>query len=330
MAPLSLPFPAPTIGIIGGSGVYSLNLPFICTVRITTPYGSPSSDISIARIPSSPASAPRTVAFLARHGLEHAVGPSEINYRANVAALKRLGCKAIIGFSAVGSLREEIRPGDVVIPDQLIDRTKGTRPSTYFQDGIVAHATFGEPFTTPLLAYLSSKIKDAIKTFDSGSKDVRLHENKTLVVMEGPAFSTRAESNMYRAWGGDIIGMTALPEAKLAREAELGYVLVCTSTDYDSWRVTEEAVNATEVLETLHANSVMSKHISLAVIEALGLPEASEALDSSKGGMKLAIFRDPTKVKMETRKKLGYILEEYFGVADEGTFEIVDKGNIKN
>lgn len=164
------------------------------------------------------------VAFVARHGIGHGINPSDVPSRANIAALKSLGVKAIVAFSAVGSLREEIRPGDFIIPDQIIDRTKGIRPASFFQGtGLVGHAMFGDPFDGQLVGLITPLVKEILAAEDG--RDVRLHTEKCVVVMEGPQFSTRAESNMYRAWGGDIINMSTLPEAKLAREAELRCVL---------------------------------------------------------------------------------------------------------
>ena len=183
------------------------------------PWGHPSSSITIARLPSGV-----HLAFLARHGIGHTYSPSSVPARANIAALKSLGVKAILAFSAVGSLREEIRPGDFVLPDQIIDRTKGVRPCTFFGGdngdaggGVVAHAAFGDPFSRKLVEVLEPRVRRALE----GKGGVRLHVGGTVVCMEGPQFSTRAESRMYRAWGGDIINMSVLPEAKLAREAEL-------------------------------------------------------------------------------------------------------------
>lgn len=169
------------------------------------------------------------VAFLARHGLHHQISPSEVNNRANIAALRKIGVRTIIAFSAVGSLREEIRPRDFVVPDQIIDRTKGIRASTYFEGGIVGHVPFADPF--------DGKVREIIKTCEGVLEGgARLFGEGLLICMEGPQFSTRAESNLYRSWGGDIINMSALPESKLAREAEIAYAMICMATDYDCWR----------------------------------------------------------------------------------------------
>lgn len=207
------------------------------SARRSQPWGHPSSPITIALLPSGV-----KVAFLARHGTAHSITPSEVPGLANIAALKSLGVRAIVAFSAVGSLREEIAPGDFVIPTSIIDRTKGIRESTYFSGtGIVAHAMFGDAFDNPLLDFIGPLVRNVLSSQPEGEQ-VKLHEGKTVVCMEGPQFSTRAESEMYRMWGGDIINMSVLPEAKLAREAEISYALICTSTDYDCWRVSEEPV----------------------------------------------------------------------------------------
>ncbi len=194
------------------------------TLSDLQPWGATSSPITIAALPV-PGSEPISIAFIARHGLHHSITPSHVPARANIAALKQLGCQAIVAFSAVGSLREEVRPGDIVVPAQIIDRTKGIRPSTFFDGSMVGHAMFGDPFTDKLSQFVLPHIQRAIDSF--GDKHInpadppRLHADKTVVVMEGPQFSTRAESEMYRQWGGDIINMSSIPEAKLAREAEL-------------------------------------------------------------------------------------------------------------
>jgi len=230
------------IGVIGGSGLYHINnLTFVKEVNPETPWGFPSSPITIASLPSPS----RTlVAFIARHGPGHALSPSAVPSRANISALKSLGVRAILAFSAVGSLREEISPGSFVLPSQIIDRTKGIRPASFFEDtGVVAHAMFGEPFSVKLVNWLEGNIRKAL---ESTGCETKLFTEKCIVCMEGPQFSTRAESLMYRQWGGDLINMSVLPEAKLAREAELSYALIATATDYDSWRPHSDSVTAAE------------------------------------------------------------------------------------
>ncbi|GAA97876.1 uncharacterized protein L969DRAFT_96256 [Mixia osmundae IAM 14324] len=293
-----------TVAVIGGTGLYKLdNLQVEKELDLDTAYGKPSSAITIARLESG-----KQVAFLARHGHGHSITPSHVPVRANIAALKSLGVRAIVAFSAVGSLREEIRPKDLVIPSQIIDRTKGIRPSTFFDGGIVAHAMFGDPFDTALTRLLGDIVKDVLK-----DTQVKLHTGKTVVVMEGPQFSTRAESLMYRQWGGDIINMSALPEAKLAREAEISYALICTSTDYDAWRESEEPVTVAEVMGTLKANSEISKTVAAAVLDHVHDALSHEkGLIKPEGGMQYSIVTARQHWPEEQVEKLKTILPAYF------------------
>jgi 5'-methylthioadenosine phosphorylase len=227
------------LAIIGGSGLYSL--PELEDVRETardTPFGAPSSPIVEGRIGAT------RLLFLTRHGRGHRLLPQEVNYRANIFALRQLGATHVVSISAVGSLQEDIRPGDLAVPAQYIDRTKG-RPSTFFGGGLVGHVNFADP-VCPELAELLATGADHLHH--------RVHRNTTLVTMEGPAFSTRAESRLHRLMGGDLIGMTAMPEAKLAREAELCYATLALATDYDAWRESEESVTVEQVVATLHRN----------------------------------------------------------------------------
>ncbi|KAI8992027.1 nucleoside phosphorylase domain-containing protein [Mycotypha africana] len=290
------------IAVIGGSGLYNLEgLEVVEEVNPETPWGFPSDKIIICRLPSG-----NKVAFLARHGRGHYLTPTEVPVRANIAALKSLGVEAIIAFSAVGSLREEIPPCDFVLPDQLIDRTRGLRPSTFFGEGMVAHAVFADPFH----AGLADIIAQHEKVLEFGAK---LHRNKTAVCMEGPAFSTRAESHMYRSWGGDIINMSALPEAKLAREAEIAYQMVCMSTDYDCWRENEEVVTVETVMQNMGNNGKNAKNLLHAI-----LPDIEQAVNAGtlmpnyKGSMKYAGMTAPEKRNPETVRKLEYILPGYY------------------
>ncbi|BGO90520.1 hypothetical protein NBRC10512_005237 [Rhodotorula toruloides] len=309
---------APLIGVIGGSGLYKLdNLEIVKTVNPVTPWGPPSSPITIASL-STP-EGPVTLAFLARHGPHHNIPPSNVPSRANIAALKRIGVKAIVAFSAVGSLREEIRPGDIIVPDQIIDRTKGVRPSTYFDRTMVGHAMFGEPFDVQLREFIVPHVKEAINTFKghiNPSDEPRLHTKKTVVVMEGPQFSTRAESNMYRLWGGDIINMSALPEAKLAREAELSYALVATSTDYDAWRVDAAPVTVEEVMKTLRTNAELSKHITASILGAVHTAVKSGQIQGQTGQMQYSLMTPHKEVGAEELHRLTYLLPNYFNYPD--------------
>ncbi|GAA5861891.1 hypothetical protein JCM8547_008587 [Rhodosporidiobolus lusitaniae] len=303
----------PLIGVIGGSGLYKLdNLKVEKTLNPVTPWGSPSSPITIASIQTP--SGTVKCAFLARHGPNHNITPSNVPARANIAALKHLGVKAIVAFSAVGSLREEIRPGDIIVPDQIIDRTKGIRPSTYFDGSMVGHAMFGEPFDVSLREFIVPHVKEAINTFQghiNPADEPRLHDKKTVVVMEGPQFSTRAESLMYRQWGGDIINMSALPEAKLAREAELAYALVATSTDYDAWRVDAAPVTVEEVMKTLKTNAALSKHITASILGVVHEATASGKFDLS-GSMQYSLMTPHTSVASDELHNFSYLLPAYF------------------
>ncbi|KZT23222.1 Methylthioadenosine phosphorylase [Neolentinus lepideus HHB14362 ss-1] len=295
------------VGVIGGSGLYHLdNLTFVKHVNPETPWGFPSSPITICSLPSG-----TLVAFLARHGPGHIISPSSVPSRANIAALKSLGVRTILAFSAVGSLREEIPPGDFALPTQIIDRTKGIRPASFF-DGlsVVAHAAFGDPFSMGLVRWLEGRVKKALEEEGRG---VKLHTDKCIVCMEGPQFSTRAESNMYRMWGGDLINMSVLPEAKLAREAELGYALIATATDYDSWRPHEGAVTAAEVFKVLQANANTSRHVAATILEEMHAAAAEGGILTEEiGSMKFSIMPRSEKQKDEDRQKLAYILPEYF------------------
>jgi len=304
---MSSPSNGVLVGVIGGSGLYHLdNLTFVETVNPETPWGFPSSPITICSLPSG-----TKIAFLARHGKGHTISPSNVPSRANISALKSLGVKAILAFSAVGSLREEIAPGDFILPSQVIDRTKGVRPTSFFEGTtIVAHAAFGDPFSTKLVAWLESRVRHALEEEGRG---VKLHTDKTIVCMEGPQFSTRAESIMYRSWGADLINMSVLPESKLAREAELGYALVATATDYDSWRPNSEAVTAAEVFKTLQLNADTSRHVAAKILEDLhDVASKGDILTEEVGFMKYSIMPPSQGQKEEDVRKLSYVLPDYF------------------
>ena len=243
--------PQAKIGVIGGSGVYDIDgLTNVEEVNPDTPFGKPSDTIITGKLGGV------GIAFLPRHGRGHRILPGEVPYRANVYALKSLGVERIIAISSVGSLREQIKPGDMLIPDQVIDRTS-RRVSTFFGEGIVVHIPFAEPFCPALRQTLYGAAREAGAT---------VHHGGTYIAMEGPAFSTRAESNLYRSWGASVIGMTALPEAKLAREAEICYAVIACVTDYDCWHEAHEAVTAEMILNTQRQNIDVSKRtIKLAV-----------------------------------------------------------------
>ncbi len=273
------------VGVIGGSGLYDIEgLKSVRRVQVRTPFGSPSDAITVGTLQGV------AVAFLSRHGRGHRFNPSEINYRANIYALKSLGVTRVISVSAVGSMKESIRPGDVVMPDQFIDLTK-RRASTFFEGGMVAHVAFGEPICGSL----------ARSVFSAGQQvGATLHRGGTYLCMEGPQFSTKAESRLYRQWGVDVIGMTNMPEAKLAREAELCYATMALVTDYDCWHETEEAVTVEAILDTLHHNVALAKRIVQAV-----LPSLAECPGCACGqSLDNAIVTDRRSVSASTKKRL--------------------------
>ena len=244
-----------SVGVIGGSGLYEMDgMTDVETVAMDTPFGKPSDAVVLGDLDGV------RVAFLPRHGRGHRFNPSHIPVRANIYALKSLGVERIISVSAVGSLKEEFAPLDLVVPDQLIDRTR-LRENTFFDSGMVVHVAMAEPFC----AHTSQAVHQAAQELD-----ITVHPGGTMVVMEGPAFSTRAESFMYRSWGADIIGMTALPEAKLAREAEMCYATMAWVTDYDCWHQGTEPVTVDMVIANLQKNVATSKDLLRRVIPTLG------------------------------------------------------------
>ncbi|HEX2658378.1 MAG TPA: S-methyl-5'-thioadenosine phosphorylase [Polyangia bacterium] len=260
----NLPAGTFVLGVLGGSGLYDLtDLADLRELSVDTPFGAPSGPIVLGRLGTT------WVAFLARHGRGHRFSPSEVNFRANIHALKQVGVQRVLSISAVGSLRETIVPGDLVLVDQFIDKTHG-RASTFFGDGIVGHVSFAEPTCAEFGEVVAASALDAglvPASFDGSAvpRSPRLHRGGTYVCMEGPQFSTRAESNLHRAWGADVIGMTAATEAKLAREAELCFSLLALSTDFDCWRTDEEPVTADAVMAVLRANIERARAIIVGV-----------------------------------------------------------------
>ncbi|KAF2202815.1 Methylthioadenosine phosphorylase [Delitschia confertaspora ATCC 74209] len=297
------------IAVIGGTGIQSLaNFTLAATLSISTPWGTPSSPISILEHPSPATGKPIPIAFLSRHGLHHELAPHEIPNRANIAALRSLGVRTIIAFSAVGSLQEEIRPRDFVVPDQIIDRTKGIRPFTFFEGGMVGHVGFGDPFDEGL-AKIVRKCGHSLE-----GEGVRLHDRGTIVCMEGPQFSTRAESNLYRSWGGSVINMSALPEAKLAREAEMAYQMICMATDYDCWHETED-VNVEMVMAHMKANAENARRFVGAVLDELSKEEHGEQVLAKHldGQMKFAgAITHKEGRNPEIVKKMAWLFPGYF------------------
>jgi 5'-methylthioadenosine phosphorylase len=281
------------VAVIGGSGIYEIEgVEVIKEISLNTPWGKPSDSIVIAKIEGV------LTAFLPRHGRGHFILPHEVNSRANIAALKMIGVEEILAFSAVGSLKEEIKPLDFVLPDQVIDRTKN-RPSTFFGDGIAAHIAFADPFCTRL----HELIKPVAK-----ANGLKLHTNETVICMEGPAFSTRAESHMYRSWKAGVINMSALPEAKLAREAEICYSIICMSTDYDCWKENEEHVTVEMLIGNLSKNADNAKKLLKAMLPHLG----KERTCGCKEATKNSILTAPEKQNPKQKKKLKTIFPEYF------------------
>ncbi|CAG8599331.1 971_t:CDS:2 [Paraglomus occultum] len=288
------------IGVIGGTGLYKLDhLEIVDEIYPDTPWGKPSSKIVIISTHTG-----LKIAFLARHGEGHIYNPSEIPSRANIAALKYIGVQVIIAFSAVGSLREEIKPRDFVLPVQVIDRTKGIRPHTFFENGIAGHASFADPF--------NEKLGKIIASHASALDNATLHLNKTLVCMEGPAFSTRAESNLYRSWGCDVINMSCLPEAKLAREAEIAYQMVCMSTDYDCWKTDIEVVTVDTVIQNLRANGENAKKLLVAVLGDVETAIKQDGFKDVRGPMKYAVITDRGMWTEDAKKRLEYLLPGYY------------------
>ncbi|MHC5742028.1 MAG: S-methyl-5'-thioadenosine phosphorylase [Nostoc sp.] len=285
-----------SIGIIGGSGLYKMDaLKDVEEVQIETPFGSPSDALILGTLDGT------RVAFLARHGRNHTLLPSELPFRANIYAMKQLGVKYLISASAVGSLKEEAKPLDMVVPDQFIDRTKN-RISTFFGEGIVAHIAFGDPICKNLAAVLA----DAIASLNL--PDVTLHRGGTYVCMEGPAFSTKAESNLYRSWGATIIGMTNLPEAKLAREAEIAYSTLALVTDYDCWHPDHDSVTVELVIGNLLRNAVNAQKVIQETVRRLSKnPPTSEA----HSALQYAILTQLDKAPAATKEKLGLLLQKY-------------------
>ena len=281
------------IGIIGGSGLYSMpGLTNIEEVAVETPFGAPSEKLVLGTLEG------RKVAFLARHGKGHRILPSELNFKANIHALKSLGVTSILSVSAVGSLKEEHKPTDFVIPDQFIDRTFD-RTATFFGDGIVGHVGFGDP-VCPIV----------VDTFVKACAEVGVVGKKggTYICMEGPQFSTRAESNLYRSWGADVIGMTNLQEAKLAREAEISYATLAMVTDYDCWREGHDDVTVDQVIVVMHQNSENAQKVVKAAIRLL---PADLSASPAQTAAKFAIMTDRAVIPEATKAKLKVLFGKY-------------------
>ncbi len=283
---------AQVLGVVGGSGIYDIpGLDHVEQIHVDTPFGAPSDAIVRGQLGET------TLLFLPRHGRGHRIPPHSINFRANVCALKKLGAQQLVSLSAVGSMREDIQPGDVVIVDQFIDLTK-RRISTFFSDDIVAHVMFADP----VCPQLSRALADAAR--ETGAQ---VHEGGTYVCMEGPQFSSRAESRLYRSWGVSVIGMTAMPEAKLAREAELPYAVMALATDYDCWHEAEEDVSVEAVLEVVRRNSALAKRTVAELAPRLPDPRKSIAADALSG----AIMTAPDAIPEAVRARLGWLIARH-------------------
>ncbi len=285
--------PNPVLGVIGGSGLYHFSgLQDVETVEVDTPFGTPSAPIITGDL------AGKRVAFLARHGLNHSISPSEINYRANIYALKKLGVKHVVSVSACGSLRDDYVPGQIIIPDQLVDFTR-SRPRSFFGEGMVVHIGAADPFCPALATLLYQAVAE------SGAS---VHKGGALITIEGPRFSTRGESNLFRSWGMSIIGMTACPEAFLAREAEMCYATMAHVTDYDVWHVTEEPVSVEMVIRILLQNTeVAQRAISLL---AESLPD--EIPCGCHTALADAFITRKDMVPPATIQKMGVLVNKYF------------------
>lgn len=276
------------LGVVGGSGIYGIpGLTGVAREHVDTPYGPPSADVVRGELAGA------TLLFLPRHGLHHQVPPHQINYRANICALKKLGATHVVSLSAVGSMREEVVPGQVVVVDQYIDLTK-RRPSTFFEDGIVGHVTFADP-VCPLLA---RALADATR-----AAGATVHVGGTYLCMEGPQFSTRAESRLYRQWGVSVIGMTAMPEAKLAREAELPYATLALATDYDCWHESGD-VSVDAVVAVLKQNAELAQRTVAELTTRLPDPEQSPAFGATRN----AILSARGEIAEGVRNRLAWLL----------------------
>lgn len=282
------------IGIIGGSGLYSMpGFSEQKEVQLETPFGAPSDPFVLGTLEG------RKVAFLARHGRGHRISPTELNFRANIYGMKMLGVERIMSLSAVGSLKEEHRPTEFVIPDQFVDRTRH-RVSTFFGEGVVAHVGFGDPVCGELSRVVKSACDRAKITAKIGG---------TYLCMEGPQFSTKAESNLYRSWGMDVIGMTNLQEAKLAREAEVCYATVAMVTDYDCWHPGHDSVTVEQIIKVLNQNASNACEVVRQAVAAM--PRERKCKCGS--ALKHAIITQPDKIPAATRKKLSLLLDKYLG-----------------
>ncbi len=287
----------PTLAVIGGSGLYDMpGLQKTESHNLETPFGKPSAPIVVGTLEG------QRVAFLARHGIGHHISPSEINFRANIYALKSLSVERIVSISACGSLREDFSPGDIVIPNQLFDFTRN-RKRTFFEGGLVAHINVADPFCP----HLSAEVYQAVKDIEANA-----HRGGDFITIEGPRFSTRAESNTFRTWGMSLIGMTTSPEAFLAREAEICYAVMAHVTDYDVWHISEEPVTVEMVIQTLMRNTDLARHAVRNLIRQL-TPERPCDCGSALAD---ALITTPEAIPPETRQRLSLLTDKYLGSAE--------------
>ncbi len=283
----------PILGVIGGSGLYAISsLKDVETLEMDTPFGKPSSPIVVGTLKE------KRVAFLARHGIGHTISPTEVNYRANIYAMKMLGVPRIISISACGSLREDYAPGHIVIPDQVVDFTRSNRVHSFFGDGLVVHVGTANPYCEDLTARMFQAVSQTGATTHAGG---------TLITVEGPRFSTKGESDLFRSWGMSIIGMTACPEVFLAREAEICYVTMAHVTDYDVWRVSTEPVSVEMVIQTLNKNTEAARQ---ALENLIDLLPAARSCDCGNA-LKDTFITNPGVVPSETRRKLRLLVDKY-------------------
>jgi len=297
--------PTVEIAVIGGSGLYKMKeMTNVQVYEIDTPFGKPSSPIIVGELHGE------KVAFLARHDVNHRLTPSEVPFQANIYAMKLLGVKYLLGVGAVGSLQMEVAPQHLVVVDQFLDRTKGIRKDTFFGSGVVAHAGFGDPVCPILSKMLYDSVQELLneKAFDN-HEEVKVHMGGTYVCMEGPAFSTRSESEFYRMCNGKVIGMTCLQEAKLAREAEIAYSCIATVTDYDCWNLDHGNVTVEMVLKVLHQNGTNAQSIVTRLVQKL--KDNKYTNDHVHGAMKFSIMTPLNTISEENKIRLAAILKKY-------------------
>lgn len=283
-------------GIIGGSGLYSFDeLENKQILDLDTPFGKPSSPIILGEVHG------KQLAFLARHGIGHTISPSEVNYRANIYAMKQIGVNKLISVSACGSLREDYAPGHIVVPDQIFDFTH-KRERSFFGDGLVVHVGTADPFCPQLSAALVKALK---------MEHATIHEGGTYITIEGPRFSTKGESHTFRSWGMSLVGMTAAPEVFLAREAEICYATMAHVTDYDVWHVDKEAVTVDMVVKTLSRNTELAQKTLIRLVDILEEPVEESITCNCQEALKNAFITDPARIRPDTKSKLSLLINKY-------------------